>query len=464
MQIADVYEVKALINLLKLLARKVKNLFSDKKFNEILTGSVWSFGAQIIATLCAMLTSIVIARYYGAEMMGTVAVIDSFMMLVTIFTVIGTNTSILRLIPEHISKHSTSSAYKVYRKIFFLVICLSLVTGSALFLVSDFVSNIVFSKPKLQYFLSLSSIFIVFRSLMDLNTQAVRGLRKVRIFAFMQVLPHVARLLVLVSVTLFFFNQGNPVYAILTSFGITGLFGSWAMFSMFKKQIKVDDIVNDMPLKDIISISAPMLMTATMAFIISQTGIFILGIFHPESEVGYYSVAVKLAALTSFILSAVNSMAGPKFSELYHSGNVDELFHVARKSAKLIFWTTIPILFILIVFGRPVIALLFGTSFTVAYPPMVILILGQFVNSVSGATGLFMNMTGYQNVFKNIVFISALSNIGLNALLSPKYGIYGAAIAGMVSMMVWNVATLIYIKRKFGRTTGYFPYLSGRGI
>jgi O-antigen/teichoic acid export membrane protein len=79
------------------------------------------------------------------------------------------------------------------------------------------------------------------------------------------------------------------------------------------------------------------------------------------------------------------------------------------------------------------------------------------VNSISGASGLFINMTGNQNVFRNIVGAAAAANIGLNLLLTPDYGIYGAAIAAMVSLAGWNIATLYYIKLKFGKTTGYFP-------
>jgi O-antigen/teichoic acid export membrane protein len=203
-----------------------------------------------------------------------------------------------------------------------------------------------------------------------------------------------------------------------------------------------------------------MLMAAAMTFIIGQTGVIMIGIFHSEAEVGYYSVAVKLATLTSFILSAVNSMAGPKFSELFHSDRIDELFYVARKSAKLIFWTTTPILIGFAILGKPALSIAFGKEFIIAYPALVLLVLGQFVHSISGATGLFMNMTNNQNVFRNIVFIAAGTNIILNLLLTPAYGICGAATAGMISLIGWNGATLYYIKRKFGRTTGYFPLLA----
>ena len=60
-------------------------------------------------------------------------------------------------------------------------------------------------------------------------------------------------------------------------------------------------------------------------------------------------------------------MAAPKFSELFHYQKIDELFYVAKKSAKLIFWTTSPIIIFLIVMGKPVLSLLYGNDFVAAY-------------------------------------------------------------------------------------------------
>ncbi len=442
------------------LKKKYANLTSDKQFSEIFTGSVWALSARVIATFLGLGTSIIIARFYGAEVMGIVAVVKSLLMLATIFTVLGTNVSILRLIPEHLVKYSPTSASKVYHKTQCFVCGTSLIASTILFLNADFIADTIFSKPHLQFYFALASLFIIFQSITTLNTQAVRGVRIIRGFAFMQVLPSFSNFTLLVVLTFLFYHPDNPVYVLFASFAITAITGAWIMERTFKNRSSPDDILHPMPIKKVLSISLPMFMTATMTFIIGQTGVIMMGIYRPEAEVGYYSIAVKLASLTAFILQAVFSMTGPKFSELYHSNKMDDLFYVAQKSAKLIFWATAPVLLFLICMGKPVISVLYGTDFKVAYWAMVILTLGQFVNSISGANGLFMNMTGKQNVFRNIVFITALVNIGLNVLLTPTYGLYGAATAGMISLMTWNIATLFYIKIKFGQTTGYIPLLA----
>jgi O-antigen/teichoic acid export membrane protein len=79
-----------MINFIK---RKIHNLVSDQKFSEILTGSAWALSARVIAAGFGLISSIIIARFYGADVMGIVAVLHSFLLLATIFTVMGTGAS-----------------------------------------------------------------------------------------------------------------------------------------------------------------------------------------------------------------------------------------------------------------------------------------------------------------------------------------------------------------------------------
>jgi len=445
------------VPLIPLIKRKLHNLVSDEKFSEILTGSVWALGARVLATLFALATSVIIARAYGADMMGILAVVTSFVAISTIFTLLGTNTSILRMIPEHMSRYSVSSAYTIYRKTQYFVGATSILVGAALLAGAPFIADKLFTKPHLAFYLAVSAAFVWARSLMDLNTQAVRGLRFIRTFAFMQILPHLVMLLLLAGAAAFWQNRNAPVYAQLGAWALTAAVGAVIMTVGFRSHASPGDIVCTTPMKSILSVASPMFISASMMFVIANTGVIILGIYRSEEEVGYYSAAVKLATMTTFILNSINSMAAPKFSELFHTGRIDELFHVARKSSKLIFWTTLPILLALVSLGIPILSLLFGRAFVAAYPALVLLATGEFVNSVSGSTGFFMNMTGQEKVLRNIVVGTCALNILLNFASVPSLGILGSALAAAVSTSLWNVAVLLYIKRKYGRTIGYLP-------
>jgi O-antigen/teichoic acid export membrane protein len=437
--------------------KRLINDFYDRRFSKIFIGSIWAFGGQIISTIFAMLSSIIIARFYGADVLGIVAIVQSSLMLLIVLTVLGTNTSLLRLIPEHITKFSFTSAYKVFCTAQWVVVFSSLLFSVIIFFSAEIIAETIFSKPNLHFYFTAISVFLVTCSLGQVSMQAVRGLQLIKFFAFMQALPQIGNLILLISLSLLFFYPTIPVFSLLAGYSLMGIVGVFFVHYTFKHRVHNDDVIQLVTTCKLLRISLPMLLTHAMYFFIAQIGILILGIYVNEEEVGYYSTAVKLAGLTGFILNAVNAMVGPKFSELYNSGNINELFFVARQSAKLIFFTTTPILLILIFGGQFILKFIFGNAFVTAYPALVFLVVGQFVSSVSGSSGLFMNMTGNQNIFSIFVSFAAITNIVLCFILIPHFGIYGAGIASAISLSSWNIMALIYIFIKHQNTTGYLP-------
>ena len=146
-----------------IIKQKVQNLIKDQKFNDILTGSAWALFGQIMSAGMAMLASIIIARFYGAEILGIVAVLNSFFILTTVFTVLGTGTSILRLIPEHLVKYSPKSAFKLYQKCLYIIISVSIFASALFFFSSELLADKFFKKPHLSFYFGLGALFIVFQ-------------------------------------------------------------------------------------------------------------------------------------------------------------------------------------------------------------------------------------------------------------------------------------------------------------
>ena len=131
----------------------------------------------------------------------------------------------------------------------------SLVTGALFFWGSNLIAEKVFSKPHLSFYLGLVAFFIVFKSMMLLNTQAVRSLSLIRVFAFMLILPHVFNLIPLILLGILWSNKEVPVYTLLVSFAITGIIGWIFMECSFKKKMQLDDQINFMSTHEIFSIS-----------------------------------------------------------------------------------------------------------------------------------------------------------------------------------------------------------------
>jgi O-antigen/teichoic acid export membrane protein len=438
------------------LQNKYRSLTADKGFSEILTGTAWAMASRVGTLVLSLASSLIIARLYGAEAMGILAIVISVIGIVTVFSVMGTGVSILRMIPEHLVQHSPSSAFRVYRKTQYLVAGVSVVIGVMLYFLSGQIADGVFKKPEMQGVIAVASMFVVFCAILQLNQQAVRGLKLIRTFSLLQLLPSVCFVLFLV-VGLKWESLHVPAYAQLAAWGVSGILGVIVMDRAFRRRMKKTDKICEVPVRSILSLSLPMLATSAMQIVIGQTGVIVLGMYKSAEEVGYYALAVRLATLTSFVLNAINTMSAPAFSELFSQGQTGELLRIARKSTQLIVWTTSPILIVLLVFGQSILAL-FRPEFAVAYPALAILVIGQFIHSISGSTGLFMSMTGHQNSLRNIMTIAAAINVVLTFALTPHLGLIGPAIASSASTIFWNAAALMLIQRRFGGTIAYVPF------
>jgi O-antigen/teichoic acid export membrane protein len=102
----------------------------------------------------------------------------------------------------------------------------------------------------------------------------------------------------------------------------------------------------------------------------------------------------------------------------------------------------------------------FGQEYAPAYLPLVILCLGQLINSSMGSVGLILNMAGLERFTARGVAIAAIASVLLNSALIPFFGPAGAAIATSTSLIIWNVLLFIWLYRETGIVSTVLPMRS----
>ncbi len=432
---------------------KIENIH----LKEIIKGSGLVFLGKIMATGLGLVSSLIVARYYGPEVVGIVAIINSIVAIALVLGCMGMNTAILRLIPEYIEKYSIDDAWSAYKKVLFKVALLSSLCGASVFLLSPWMARSLFNKQILLPFFKFAALFIPIMAVNSLNGETLRALQNKKRYAFVQWLPALINVALLLLTTFLFYHRYNPVYIIFCVTTIMAPVLFWLLRSLFRYAQQREPRITT---RELFALSFPMFLTSVMHLVMGKTDIIMLGAMTSAREVGIYSVALKLALLTSFILVSVNAMLAPKFSQLFHAGKLNELKMVARSCARLIFYATLPIVVAYLLFGNYILAW-FGKDFVSGRMALIFLIGGQFVNSAAGSVGYFLVMTGHQKIFQYIVMFGAGLNIVLNFILIPHFGINGAAFASMISIAIWNIMAAVAIKRKFGFFISYIPRFRG---
>jgi O-antigen/teichoic acid export membrane protein len=194
----------------------------------------------------------------------------------------------------------------------------------------------------------------------------------------------------------------------------------------------------------------PFGLSAAMTLVNGQTDVIVLGMYRDDAEIGVYRVAVQMATMVIFGLQVVNLIQGPHIAHLYALKDMKRLQTLVTRSSQGILLLTIPIVLLVVLFGRPIIRIAFGAEYEGAYVPLVILCVGQLVNASMGSVGSLLNMTGHERDTTRSIFVGACVNILLNFALTPVWGMRGAAIATASTLIVWNMIMWRLVYRRTG--------------
>jgi len=411
---------------------------------DILKGSLIIFIFKVLGASSLFLTYIMIPRYYGVDTFGIFNLIFAIIMVGTVISRLGLDIYIIRIIPTLVNdKKQVSLFIKSVLKILFIS---SFLVTIIILLMSNILDSYLFKSIDATLYLNILAFMILPYTLFNVLVEVFRGLDDIRIYSFFRNLSQNGSIALLLAISIFFSLNIDPVYILFTTIMIITTAVIIILYSFLKKH-NINVLIKGKYNNKILKNSYPMFLTASIIFVMAYVDNFMISYYIDEYQVGIYSACISLSMMISFIPMAIGGYISPKISLAYANKDKNKVKNIFKDSFKLIVITTIPIFLIIIYFANFFLGL-FGSEFTVATTTLFIVSIGFLSESLCGPVGFILNMTDNQHIFMKILFISLLINIICNAILIPSYGINGAAIALMLSMLFWTIASFIILKTK----------------
>lgn len=385
---------------------------------------------------------------FSSSLVGKYDFSRSLLMFLGAITVLGMQQSIIYYSGYFASKNTLFKIKGVYKKMLIIMISISLLVLAIYFLVDNDVLNAFFNKNVSKIILK-TVVALFFYGLTILNIEAFRAIDKIYISEIFRNIFRYLFFLIAVIVLFYTQNENQIINAFLLNFVVIGVISSIILTYFFLQLPKEETLIkpDKIGFLSIIKRSSPMAISSIAFILMQSVDIILLGKFTNFQTVAYYAVTVKLTMIISLALSSVNAVLAPKISELFSLGHYKKLNNSIKNATRLIFVLTMPAILMLILFSGYILNF-FGSEYVVAKNALLILLLGQAVNALCGSVGIYMNMTGKQNILQILLISALLINLILNWVLIPKYGIIGAAIATSISMVLWNVLGAIYLYKK----------------
>jgi len=431
----------------------VKGRF-DEHTSEMLFGAVSAFIVRVLSAGLSFGFNVALSRLLGAELSGVFFLGFAVVMVASTVGRMGLDNTLLRYIASSVSVNDWGAVNGASKKGVALGLAASVVVSALCFLASDLLAVKVFSKPEAAWTLRWMSLAIVPVSMLTLHAEMLKGLKKVKEALVVQGVG-IWGLSLLLMLPLYTFGINGIIVAYLFGASLTAGVGILLWRSSTRAFRGVRPRFDTAKL---LKSCSPLFVSSVFTMLMSWTGVFFLGIWGSNSDVAFFSVALRTSQLIMFILVAVNSIAAPKFAELYSKKEMDTLGRLARNSAKVLSLLTLPVLILFLVFPSGIMGV-FGEEFRAGAVALALLSIGQFVNVSTGSVGYLLMMSGNEKIMRNIVLTTAILNIVLNVALIPGYGLTGAAVATAVSLIFLNLGSVYLAKKIMGINT--LPWIGG---
>lgn len=426
------------------LPKLVKNKLLQK------SGAVFFF--RILGMALSYVAILYISNTYGADVYGRFSLSQTILQFSVVLFSLGLGTSVVKLTSDQNFFKNSKPLNRYLKNALILLFFSSVIGGGLLFILKDWMATTLFKDATLGSYFKYIGLFLLFVVLQEFFSEFLRGKSKFILYGiFKYVLPP----LLFIAFLIWFHHMELEESSVLLAFVLA--FVTIAAILVFLFPIRSMSSGPNYNFKSLLSISYPMMFSAAFLFLSNWTDIFMLGAMVSKSDVGVYNAAYKLAILALIVINAVNTVLAPKISELYSSNNLEGIKREVQSATRLITYTTVPIVAVLIMFRTPLLAF-FGEEFVSGGNVLIIVSVGLLFNAMSGSVAQVLNMTQHQQTLKRITLVSVVVNIVFNYVLISRMGFVGAAVASLLSNVVLNLLCVIYIKREFGFFTFFIPW------
>ncbi|MBT3463437.1 flippase, partial [archaeon] len=418
------------------------------------------------------LLRLIFAKNLSVEDFGLFYSVMAFVNFFIIFRDFGLSECLMTYLPKYKVENRPD---KIKGSILFVLsfqFIIAVIIASFLIFMSGFLSVNFFKTKKATLVLVVFAIMFIINGFVEVLNLSLIGLGKPRFKAISDFFHSLIMLISSFFIFLFMSGTIAPTisYTITRVFLVIVLvFFFLSTFRFFKYRAYLDKKM----IKEFITYSLKLLIGTGASIILTSFIVNMLTFYGGVEQVGIYGVAFPTASLLALFSKSVSLIMSPYSSEQWTKGRKDKIKEIIEISYSYLIIIVIPFLFILFSYSDLIIGLIFGKQFLV----MTTQIFGYTITlaSISLKILLFavlfsmfnsMNMSVIAAIRKpfevtKTVYVGAIVNFLFSILLIPKFGIIGASISYVFSVLSLIIVSLYYIKKFIGARFPYKKWLKG---
>ena len=423
----------------------------------ILKTSAWSFIGQICVKVFSFIYTILLARFFSSDDVGTFYLALSVSSMIFIFTDLGLDYVVSRYVPYLLGKNEPKKLDLLLKLTYFGGGTLTILFSIATFIFSQNIA-LFLNSPSIDLPIKVLSIYLIVNEILAINNGILRGTKNIAKVNILSSLQGFAKLILLLPLAyLFGFNSYSISLGFVISFVIIIPLSFFYIYPNLldfgKRSASVSELSNSAKInfsKEVVIFGLSTAFVVALSALLQYLDVLMLGYFNfPKSQIAIYSIAVGLANLLLIFPTSLSSVFLPLISELYGKENFDEMKRITSTTVKWTALSTFPIMILFAVFGSELLSSLYGSEYGAGNIVLTVFSIGLFIKSIFLIYSSIIVATRKIKSQLLIALSAAVVNILLNFILIPSYGIMGATFATTFSILIYGVVTFIEAKGLF---------------
>lgn len=404
----------------------------EKNKKRVIANMSWLMGGKIVNMILSFFVSLATARYLGPSNFGSINYVAAYVSFFSSIASLGLSVIVIK----EVSSGEEDDNKVIWTGILmrFLTAVASTIAVVALFAIAKR------NDPLLVPIAALESIAIL-ASAFDTFMYWFQGKLLGKYVSIAGVIAYLAMSLY----RLYLLANGADILWFAFATSVDTLVLALVLFIFYVKENGFRPVIS-LPLgKKLLKQSYHYLISGLIAILYSKIDQIMLGDMLDKASVGLYSAALAIAGLWGMIPSAFIQSVSPI---LYKNAQTDRGMFLKRlkQSYAGIWFLNVCWSLAISLFSYWVVLLLYGAEYMGARKALIIVVWYSGISSLGSLTQVYL-ATENKNKYINYFALAGLvTDVVLNALLIPHFGITGAAVATLATYCVIHIVMPLVIK------------------
>ena len=192
--------------------------------------------------------------------------------------------------------------------------------------------------------------------------------------------------------------------------------------------------------------SLPLSMAGALFGFAERVDVLMIGLYRPEADVGLYAAASAISRIPLLLAAAMMPVFSTLAAEAVGRGDHAEIGRLLRLACRWMLIFALPLLVAATLYADGALGMLFGREYASAAPTLRWLVLAYTLPVLAGPVGLLLDALGKTHWSLGNMIVRTALNVALNAVLIPRWGISGAAIATCAALAI----TIVLLRLQLG--------------